>query len=63
MESDNDRTSSHDKPENSDTDEEQWEYYDDSTTLSDLWHVSLEKRNYHHYWIVRLFPYSASNYS
>ena len=41
MDGDNERTSSHDNPENSDTDEDQWEYYDDSTTLTDLWHVSM----------------------
>ena len=29
-----------DKPENDDTDDDQWEYYDDSTTLTDLWQVS-----------------------
>ena len=29
-----------DKPDNDDTDDDQWEYYDDSTTLTDLWQVS-----------------------
>ena len=48
MDGDNERTSSHDKPDNSDTDEDQWEYYDDSTTLTDLWHVSINKCKYLH---------------
>ena len=31
-----------DDTENCETDEDQWEYYDDNTTLTDLWSVSIE---------------------
>ena len=27
----------------SETDEDQWEYYDDSTTLTDFWQVNLSR--------------------
>ena len=32
---------SDDTTENCETDEDQWEYYDDNTTLTDLWSVSI----------------------
>ena len=43
MDGDNERTSSNENPDNTDNDEDQWEYYDDATTLTDLWHVSMKE--------------------